>query len=725
LRIRSTMDTVKLLILSLVVCMALTVVRAIQFDPETSMTTEEYSRIMDLQSPLASAFAKYYGNITDIGMELPDSRLPSAQDLQCLADVALLMKGITDRNYWALKMIDSWGFIPKGILYGNIVDMGNYDECIGINQIIAESHKIQGKYCMINIPIRSALSSVMKIAVCFPSSCSAANMDTFLSQITNRLLNMTVTGSLVNPESCKTSDREPLDGLAIFTIVLLSVLGALVVLATLGDYFIYEDQKQLPIVVKAFSMRANSRKLFHIVQPKTNPNVIDCLNGMRCMSLIWVIFGHQYLVTVMIPKINYFKLYSWIEQPFSSFIFHGFFSVDTFFFLSGLLIVMIALRSMERYVLCMNYRQNSNPFFLLIRSKGRLNVPMMYLHRYLRLTPLLALGILVYMKILPLMTSGPVAEYVNFGDYTFCERTWYMTLLYVQNYATTEICLNHSWYLAVDMQLYILSPIFLYALYKWGKKAAAGIFVLMLLLSACLFSTMMIKKFPVYLEKGGMTDEAQRKIYYATHTHAAPWLIGLLFGYFLHLNRGRVFKLNRLFVWLGWIISLAMIFTSIFALYPAAQWKSRDLTMLEQTCYYTFTRIAWPLSLCWVVFACMQGYGGLANGFLSSPLWQPLTKLSYSAYIFHVFVQLINGRRVRTNEYLSDYDVMLSFWASFGFTMIMSYVMHIILEAPFGVLEGMLTPKPKAKPSPQPVQTKESPVKDTPEVEKMSTEEPA
>lgn len=113
-------------------------------------------------------------------------------------------------------------------------------------------------------------------------------------------------------------------------------------------------------------MRANSRNLFRIVEPKTNPNVIDCLNGMRCMSLIWVIFAHQYIICIMSPKINYVHIYNvslrsclmklqlssislqWIEQPFSSFLFQGFFSVDTFLFLSGLLLAMIALRAMER-----------------------------------------------------------------------------------------------------------------------------------------------------------------------------------------------------------------------------------------------------------------------------------------------------------------------------------------------------------------------------------------
>lgn len=40
----------------------------------------------------------------------------------------------------------------------------------------------------------------------------------------------------------------------------------------------------------------------------------------------------------------------WLKSPFSMFILHGLFSVDTFFFLSGFLVVMVALRTMERSV---------------------------------------------------------------------------------------------------------------------------------------------------------------------------------------------------------------------------------------------------------------------------------------------------------------------------------------------------------------------------------------
>jgi len=151
---------------------------------------------------------------------------------------------------------------------------------------------------------------------------------------------------------------------------------------------------------------------------------------------------------------------------------------------------------------------------------------------------------------------------------------------------------------------------------------------------------------------------ANHMLYQATHRHAAPWLIGFLFGYFLHLNRGRKFQLNWLAVWSGWAICLALLGTSLFALYPAAKWSAPALSTLEESLYYTLTRLAWPISLCWIVFACMQGYGGLANSFLSSPLWQPLSRLSYSVYIWHMFIVEINCKNSRTSTYFSDYTAV-------------------------------------------------------------------
>ncbi|XP_016989158.2 nose resistant to fluoxetine protein 6-like [Drosophila rhopaloa] len=642
----------------------------------------DFHRVEQLRS-LGLAFA---GHLQDVELDefsILDSRVPTAEDLLCLSDMNALMNGLRVGQYWALKMIDSWGSIPSGLLNGNMYDLGNFDECLNIRKEVSQSRAIQGKYCFLSVSVGAILGvekgiiGTFKTATCFPASCSAAHMNTVVGQLMKQFLNASIPSSVmsISDSSCQTIESEPWDGLTIFMIVFLSAMGALVALFTLWDYCLGKNQDSLPAIVKVFSARSNSRALFRVVDTKANPNVIECLNGIRCLSLVWVVFSHQYIMSIYSANINFFDALSWEETPFASFILHGFFSVDSFFVLGGILVALIPLRLMDK-------------------TKGKLNVPLMYLHRLIRIVPLLAIAIVIHLKLMPILINGPLFA----GGYSrkaVCERSWYFTLLFVNNY-TDDKCLGHTWYLSVDMQLFIISPLLLFAVYKWGKKAAAGIFVLIILLSGCLFATIMVNEYSLIWKNYSLDGMA--KMYFATHTHAMPWLIGFLFGYFLHLNSGKKFQLSWAAVWLGWTLCLAMIFTSIFALYPAAQWSAPKLSTLAESSYYTLTRVGWAMALCWVIFACKHGYGGLANGFLSSPLWQPLSRLSYSVYMWHMFVQEVNARSMRTNSYFSDYRIMLNFWSTFGFTVLFAYLMHLLVEAPFGGLDRFLGPSKKSPP---------------------------
>lgn len=67
---------------------------------------------------------------------------------------------------------------------------------------------------------------------------------------------------------------------------------------------------QLPTIVKVFSARVNSRALFRIVEVNSSPNVIDCLHGIRCLSLMWVVFCHQYVMAALASNINIFHAIS-------------------------------------------------------------------------------------------------------------------------------------------------------------------------------------------------------------------------------------------------------------------------------------------------------------------------------------------------------------------------------------------------------------------------------
>lgn len=90
----------------------------------------------------------------------------------------------------------------------------------------------------------------------------------------------------------------------------------------------------------------------------------------------------------------------------------------------------------------------------------------------------------------------------------------------------------------------------------------------------------------------------------------------------------------------AWLLTFASMATVVFANYPLAQLDS-TATSLENGLYISLSRVAWALALSYIIFACAHGYGGPVNWFLSLSLWQPLSRLSYSIYLLHVFVSVV------------------------------------------------------------------------------------
>uniref|UniRef100_A0A0A1WY94 Nose resistant to fluoxetine protein 6 n=1 Tax=Zeugodacus cucurbitae TaxID=28588 RepID=A0A0A1WY94_ZEUCU len=594
--------------------------------------------------------------------------------LACLTDLKIVAEALKDNADWALKMLDAWGKFPSGILYGHRMEMGNFDECLDINS------PLLGKYCQASIPVETTafgLNAEIQLGICFPNKCSTEDFDKLLKYFLSDSykLNFNVTTKLLIASTCSTRELvelEPLDWVAIGLFITLALLMAL---STIFDCLYSYKRKQPNKLLVSFSIPKNLQQLL-----KIQHGHIPCLHGIRCLSLFWIIFLHCYLYRILSPNINAVDIKSWEQTPFSMIEQSGSIAVDSFFFLSGLLLIMVSFREMQK-------------------NDGKLNIPLMYIHRYLRLTPILAVAVLFYMSLFNYMGNGPIWKNLTVAN-KICDNTWWATLLYVQNYAAPgKLCLGHTWYLAVDTQLFFLSPIFLIMIWKWRKLGTAATIIFGLLLVACLFTVIVINKYTIYdiARNYGTASEAMPKIYYSTHTRCSAWLIGLLFGCYLHYNNGRIAKISNWLVAFGWVVSLGMLFTLVFAWYPKTLPTTSDPTVLESAFYFAGGRVAWPLALCWIVFACINGYGGPINSFLSWTFWQPISKLSYIMYIWHLIVITINASRIKTNTYFSDYDVTLSFWSNFGVTLLVSVCLHLAVEAPVADIESYLLPRNKPK----------------------------
>jgi len=62
----------------------------------------------------------------------------------------------------------------------------------------------------------------------------------------------------------------------------------------------------------------------------------------------------------------------------------------------------------------------------------------MYLHRLIRILPILAIAILVYTKLMGVVAGGPLLK-DGYSDKSECQKSWFWTLLFVVNYTKHKV----------------------------------------------------------------------------------------------------------------------------------------------------------------------------------------------------------------------------------------------------------------------------------------------
>ncbi|XP_068159569.1 nose resistant to fluoxetine protein 6 [Drosophila tropicalis] len=623
-------------------------------------------------------------------------------DERCDQDLLRIRDAINNYEEWALEFPDTWGRMPMGFFWGHLISMGQYEECVAATNTYGD--EIHGQYCLARLNITKFHDKVkprneeflqsrisykqtnpefFELGICVPSSCSSEKADQLLKDAILSFYGNDVAdldAELVQEKWCKYDAPVELRGVDIFAIIFFSFIVFCLIASSIYDYVQTRKGAPKKPLLLAFSVLHNAPKIF-TVKKTNNPNVIHCLNGLRCFSMMWVVFGHGYMTFYDLPHINKNRFYTWVQTPYSMLVQNGSLCVDTFFFMSGLLMCWGAFRELER-------------------TKGKLNIPMMYFHRYIRLTPVVAVVVLYIMSLYKYSGAGPMWFKLGTQD-TRCADTWWATLLYVQNYAFPySICISQSWYLAVDTQLYFLSPLFLIPLWKWGKKALIPIIIFALLCLGCTVATFITNDFTLFRVQDDHVDLRQRLTYYPTHTRIPTWLIGVIFGYFLFTrNRGRQIPLAKPWVITGWVVAFGTMLADLWGPYWRILPDTPDSPLVEGAIFEPLSRTSWALSIGWIVWACYNGHGGLVNDFLSWSFFTAFSRLTYCMYVIHRIVQLVNAARLQTDTHFSDYDAILRWWHDFGITLTASIFATLAFEAPILGIEKAIFGRGNAKPA--------------------------
>ncbi|KAF4533053.1 hypothetical protein B566_EDAN002616, partial [Ephemera danica] len=179
-----------------------------------------------------------------------------------------------------------------------------------------------------------------------------------------------------------------------------------------------------------------------------NPDGLDCIHGLKLVSVFLIIMGHRLMFNLGAPLINTEFIEGFYGRVDAMILLNGPIVVDTFFTISGFLVCYLLLQEFAR-------------------RKGRINFLALYIHRYVRLTPVYMVVLGVYTTLLGQLGSGPLWQRKVGTEVARCGATWWANLLYINNYVSTDkLCMFQSWYITCDMHLFILSPPIVWLLWK-------------------------------------------------------------------------------------------------------------------------------------------------------------------------------------------------------------------------------------------------------------------
>ena len=113
-------------------------------------------------------------------------------------------------------------------------------------------------------------------------------------------------------------------------------------------------------------------------------------------------------------------------------------------------------------------------------------------------------------------------------------------------------------------------------------------------------------------------------------------MIGLMMGYILHVTKDVKINISPLTNLAIWSLAFLTAFSLVYGPYSIDTTVDPLNDKEEKRTYESLFKFSWGLVLSWVTFACVRGYGGLINEFLSWGLWAAISKISFMTYLFHM-----------------------------------------------------------------------------------------
>ncbi|CCD73283.1 Nose resistant-to-fluoxetine protein N-terminal domain-containing protein [Caenorhabditis elegans] len=599
-----------------------------------------------------------------------------------------------ERKDYLIPMMDAAGKLGSGIVRGHILSTGAFSECKSIQMFSSSLNRtVQGDYYRILFDMKMRPNSFnsscnlpqIGVDLCLPWSCRNEDLTGYFREALGPSKALSPVCSVRN-----VNQRVPVISLGTWIVLLiLSLIVGLCILSGFSDIFQKfqlndKTRKEEGFGWKLFSAFSFHRNLKEIFNTKNchKEGQVTSLNCIRVISTFWVIFGHCSEITFMVIT-NPIDLYDFTKDTYTgTLISNAYFSVDTFFFISAFLLSFLWFKQLEKQ------------WNALLSPGGWL---MFYVHRIARLSPVYYVTILFFTFVFTRsMVDMPAFMTPAVVDDT-CQNSYWVNLLYIQNIVgPKDICYFISWYLATDLQIYIMSPLILLSFGLGGAVVGLLISTAAFLASTAFNAYQMIFwHFPPsdynYGPKDPLYDPSKRR--YAAWNYHNPlircqiYIMGMVLGYFMR----RIPKIN-INPWVDRIMWCLSLGSMIFVIVIMEDYTSGHLWSPLQTALYScFSRVVWGLALSWIVISTYYRKG-LINKFMSLPVWTPLARLSFCAYLVHLMVAAYFFGRNHSELYFSTlpYFVLVIAIPVISCSFLVAIFWSTMFELPFAKVEALL-----------------------------------
>jgi len=437
---------------------------------------------------------------------------------------------------------------------------------------------------------------------------------------------------------------------------------------------------------------------------------LNFLDGIRVLSMSWVVLGHSFFyylsdngsntlaLAPFIPGAPSSDTHEYEVNKFSNiFIQYAFYSVDSFFWLSGVLGAYSMYRSVRKL--------GSDTQIVRAWYKW---LPMSYLTRYLRLAPIMFFVTAIEWKVLDQLPSGP-HTLVRGVHNLQCGDNWWKILLMSANLWMTKdngdalSCMGHLWYVQCDWWCFMLLPL-LVLIFIRNKKI--GIFASLVPFTVCLilrfyfgfyyqFSANVFIPPSQPIHDGSIMSDSYMKPW----ARMAPYFIGVTLMFVMitinekYQQQGSKFALFKSTYFI--ILGVALFTLGSLVMWPYDDSKAAPDHRWSSTAnaiYYALCRPMWGVGLSLFAFALRyindaeSKQISIIKHVLSYSCFQVIGKLTYCMYLVHLMIYGWWAADTVQAPYYTGWFITLLFIGVWCLSAVVGFVLHIFVESPMNNL---------------------------------------